>query len=207
MLEVWEPAGWSPRRKAGCPGTSEPRTRESAAPLPPSRCPPARPAAHANTSGARGSRSGKARGYPHAPGRPLGALPDAWPAPGGAASKEAAALQPEMLGPGAALPASHELLAAGASSGSLCLGTRPTRAEVAEKEARARAGLTDRHAGQWEAGSWRGARLRPGSALDSVPLGVPSCAWFLGVNCSGAACIGSRATPSAGGGTCFGGAG
>lgn len=38
--------------------------RESAAPLPPPRCPPARPAARSNTSGARGSRSGKARGHP-----------------------------------------------------------------------------------------------------------------------------------------------
>ena len=59
------------------------------------------------------------------PGPPLGALPDAWPVPGGAASREAAALQPEMLGPGATLPASRELLAAGASSGSLCRGPAP----------------------------------------------------------------------------------
>lgn len=67
----------------------------------------------------------KGPGPPPAPGRPLRALPDAWPVPGGAASKEAAALQPEMLSPGAALPASCKLLAAGASSGSLCWGPAP----------------------------------------------------------------------------------
>lgn len=67
----------------------------------------------------------KGPGPPPAPGRPLRALPDARPVPGGAASKEAAALQPEMLGPGAALPASRELLAAGAGSGSLYWGPAP----------------------------------------------------------------------------------
>lgn len=64
MLEVREPSGWSPREKAGCPGTREPGIPESTALFPPPRCPPARPAARANTSGERGSRSGKARGHP-----------------------------------------------------------------------------------------------------------------------------------------------
>lgn len=55
--------------------------------------------------------------------------------PGGAASREAAALQPEMLGPGATLPASRELLAAGASSGSLCRDPPHTRRGSGERGA------------------------------------------------------------------------
>lgn len=133
MLEGWEPPGWSPRRKEGRPGTSEPGTAERAAPLPSAPLSISQAGQRANTSGVRGSRSGKARGHPIAPGRPLCALPDARPVPGGAASREAAALQPEMLGPGAALPASLELLADRRQLRLTLPGTRPTRAEVAEK--------------------------------------------------------------------------
>ncbi|OBS59724.1 hypothetical protein A6R68_09157 [Neotoma lepida] len=112
---------------------------------------------------------------------PAPRLTGPWPVPGGAAGREAAALQPVMLGPGTAPPG---LPRAPGSRRQLRLalpGGRPTRAEVAEKEARASAGWTDRHAGQWEAGSWRGAWLRLGSAPGWVPLGctflrrVPGC--------------------------------
>lgn len=81
MLEVWEPPGWSPRRKARCPGTSEPGIPESAAPLPPPCCPPARPAARANTSRARSSRSEKARGHPPPPSQALRSAPYRTPGP------------------------------------------------------------------------------------------------------------------------------
>lgn len=119
--------------KRGVLAPASPEPPRELHPSPPPRCPSARPAARANTSGVRGSRSGKARGHPIAPGRPLCALPDARPVPGGAASREAAALQPEMLGPGAALPASLELLADRRQLRLTLPGTRPTRAEIAEK--------------------------------------------------------------------------
>lgn len=183
--------------------------QQSAESLLPPRCPPARRAAHAKHK--RRARLPGRKG-PRPPSRtrpPAPCLTEPWPAPGGAAGREAAALQPVMLGPGAAPPGLPRAPGSRRQLGlALPGGARPTRAEVAEKEARAGAGRTDRHAGQWEAGSGRGTWLQPGSAPRARFLSAaPSCAGFLGVNSSEAARKGSPATPTAGGGMCFGGAG
>lgn len=127
-------------------------------PLPPPGYPPARRAARAAPGAERPAPT-----PPHTR-PPAPRLTGPWPAPGGAAGREAALLQPVMLNPGAAPPG---LPKAPGSRRQLRLalpGDRPTRAEVSEKEARASAGRTDRHTGQWEVGIWCGAWLRPSPA-------------------------------------------
>lgn len=92
MLEVWEPPGWSSRRKARCSGTSEPGALESAGPLPPSRLPTSQAGRTREHKRCARFPERKGPGPTPRPGRPLQPLPDAWPVPGSAASREAAAL-------------------------------------------------------------------------------------------------------------------
>lgn len=125
MLEMWKPPGWTPRRRARCPGTSQPGAQESVASLPPSSNTPARPAARADTSGARRSRGGKARAHPAR--QAARSAPYRTPGPRQVVQQ---AERPRRYSPRCSAlappwPASRELLAAGASSGLLCRGPAP----------------------------------------------------------------------------------
>lgn len=153
----------------------------------------------------RGSWGGKARAHP-APHQAAGSAPYRTPARArwccrqrgrGATARDARPWRRLSRPPvSSRQPAPAPACSAG--------GDRPTRAEVAEKEARASAGRTDRHTGQWEAGIWREAWLRPSPAprLGSFGRHLPAPG-----SCCEVARTSSCAAPTAGGGMCFGRAG